>query len=115
MNTEKQIKNYAVRQNNWIKANNLKKGDRVRIKKAHESYSHGWDNCWSSNNNNQYPSMDDAVGTIGTVYRVPVKHLFPGYPDAFGIQLLDGNDSKNINNCTSGGYSYPYTVLEKVQ
>lgn len=87
MNTKKQVKNYIVRQNNWIKANDIKKGDTVLVLRSHENNSKGWQNHW------EY-LMNNAIG-----YTFQIINLF-----ITGIHLKD-----NIYH-----FQYPYTVLVKV-
>lgn len=84
MNTDKQIKNYIQRQKNWIKANNLKLGDRVLVRKAHPSNEKGWNNEWIG-------SMDESIGEMCKVIYISDQEIF-------------------LNNF----YGYPYTVLQKV-
>jgi intein/homing endonuclease len=84
MNTIKQIRNYKVRQDNWVKANNLKVGDKVIIKKRHESHTKGWSNSWVN-------EMDDKVKTV--------QHIKAIRWD--GIELCNE-------------LAYPYTVLQKL-
>lgn len=40
-------KSYQERQEEWIKANNLKVGDKVKVVKEVESYKDGWGNFWT--------------------------------------------------------------------
>ena len=80
---------YEVRQYNWLKANDIGEGDKVRIVRKAEGYKDGWDNTWLD-------SMDDEVGKVGTV--------------------VEDSGNKGIVVDTDGGHwSYPYFVLEKVE
>ena len=85
MQNIKQIKNYIVRQNNWLKANNIKPGDKLRVTKKHPSESKGWGNIWVD-------KMDDYVGK-----KVTFISSFP-----LGIRLEEAP------------FAFPYTVLQKL-
>lgn len=39
-------KSYQERQDEWIKANNLKVGDKVKVVREAIDYENGWENCW---------------------------------------------------------------------
>ena len=43
---QKDINNYIARQNNWIKANNIKEGSLVLVTRKEKSRSKGWDDGW---------------------------------------------------------------------
>lgn len=103
MNTEKQIKNYIQRQKNWIKANNLKPGDRVLVRKTRQSESKGWDNVW---NKSPKSNMDTLVGKIVTVTAVPCKN-----GAKYGISF---DATEFLGTYAVGSWSLPYTVLQKV-
>lgn len=80
---------YVERQDEWLKANNIAGGDKVRIVRRAESHEDGWDNNWPAR-------MDDDVGKVGFV--------------------VEDNGDKGIVVDTENGYwSYPYFVLEKVK
>ena len=82
-------KSYEVRQYNWLKANDIGEGDKVRIVRKAEGYKDGWDNSWPA-------GMDNEVGKVGFV--------------------VEDNGNKGIVVDTDGGHwSYPYFVLEKVE
>jgi hypothetical protein len=89
MNTEKQIKNYITRQNNWLKANNIKEGDKVLVLREHEDTSKGWDAEWNID-------MNKEISTIQ-------KILYICTNKEYGIR------TQNI--ITASDWSYPYTVL----
>ena len=80
---------YEERQAEWVKANNLKVGDKVRIVRKARGKEGGWDNYWTS-------SMNDAVGEVGCV----IKAL-----GASGIGV-------ETDSCS---FDYPYFVLKKVE
>ena len=85
--TEK--KSYEERQDEWLKANNIAGGDKVRIVRKAESYEDGWDNNWPAR-------MDDEVGKVGFV-------------------VEDNGDKGIVVDTENGHWSYPYFVLEKVK
>ena len=85
--TEK--KSYKERQDEWLKANNIAGGDKVRIARKAESYEDGWDNNWTVR-------MDDEVGEVGFV-------------------VEDNGDKGIVVDTENGRWSYPYFVLEKVK
>ena len=77
-------KSYGECQAEWVKANNLKPGDKVRILRTAENKEDGWGATW-------IPLMDKTVGEIGTVI-----------------------DISNFNGIRVDCWIYPYFVLEKV-
>ena len=79
--------NYLEKQDEWIKSNVLKVGDKVLVKSKAESYKQGWDNCWLS-------CMDDAVGKIHSITR---------FNGGSGIGL------------DFSVYNFPYFVLESAE
>lgn len=79
---------YEERQAEWIKENDIKTGDKVRIVRKARDNEGGWDNNWA-------PSMSDAVGEVGCVIEDP---------SASGIRV-------ETDDCS---FAYPYFVLEKV-
>ena len=79
-------KSYKERQAEWVKANNIKEGVKVKIFRKAESYEDGWIDIWLG---------DADVGKIGVIN---------------GIQP---NNIKVKTNTSS--YWYPYFVLEKVE
>lgn len=87
---EKEMKkSYIERQDEWIKKNDLKIGDKVRLIRKAESVEDGWPNVW--------PCAAD--GWIGNILRV-----------------MD-IDSQNIvcyNPDSDAWFGFPYFVLEKV-
>lgn len=93
MNIEKQIRNYIQRQSNWIKANNLKPGDKVLIRR-YPPYQSGWQATWSD-------LMDKYIGKIVTVKST--DHVSnEGYKN--GITFEE-----------TGPFVFPYTILQKVE
>ena len=76
---------YKERQAEWIKANNIKEGDKVKILRKAESHEDGWDDIW----------VGDEVGKIGVIDVI--------YPD--NIRVKTNTES----------HWYPYFVLEKVE
>lgn len=76
-------KSYKERQAEWVKANNLKPGDKVRILRTAEDNEDGWGAIWMS-------LMDETVGEIGTVIEV-----------------------SNYSGICVDYWFYPYFVLEK--
>lgn len=84
---EEEKKSYEERQEEWVKANNIKAGDKVRVLRKAESHEDGWTNTWASD-------MDEAIGNIRVV-----REFY-----ATGIELDD-----------PASYRYPYFVLEKVE
>ena len=85
----KKEKPYEERQAEWIKENDIKVGDKVRIVRKARDNEGGWDNNWA-------PSMSDAVGKVGCVIEDP---------RASGIRV-------ETDDCS---FAYPYFVLEKVE
>lgn len=84
---------YAERQEKWIKENNLKVGDLVRVTRKADSHEDGWTNLWAQD-------MDKAVGEVGTVSHIPSDFRECSIEvDVLGIGL----------------FLYPYFVLEKVK
>ena len=73
----------------WIRDNNVKVGDYVKITRKAQDYENGWDNVWSS-------EMDEYVGKIVKVLRTDI------YEE--GISL----------SCSGTCYFFPYFVLKKV-
>ena len=82
-------KSYKERQAEWIKENNLKPGDKVRILRKTEDYENGWQNGWTH-------SMEGSIGEICTVI------------EDCGC---DGIEVKS----SQGTWGYPYFVLEKAE
>lgn len=81
-------RSYAERQAEWVKENNLKLGDKVKvIKKSEKDWDEDW--CWVS-------EMDKTVGTIMTVCGIR--------SGAISLEMRCGK------NC-----GYPYYCLEKVK
>ena len=81
---------YEERQAEWVKANNIKVGDKVRITRKCESHENGWKNAWVS-------LMNSEVGKVLEITREPEKR---------GI-FLGGE--------YFGGAYFPYFILEKVE
>lgn len=87
---EKEMKkSYEERQDEWIKKNDLKIGDRVRVIRKAESDEDGWSAVWAA-------EMDAVVGKAGVVKRFLGN---VGIRVSFDKELL---------------WSLPYFVLEKV-
>lgn len=84
---------YAERQEKWIKENNLKVGDLVRVTRKADSHEDGWANLWAQD-------MDEAVGRVGTVSHISANLA----------ELGIGVDAPGV-----GEFMYPYFVLEKVE
>ena len=82
-------KSYEERQDEWLKANDIAGGDKVRIVRRAESHEGGWDNTWPA-------LMDDDVGKVGFV-------------------VEDNGDKGIVVDTENGHWSYPYFVLEKVK
>ena len=82
-------KSYEERQDEWLKANDIAGGDKVRIRRKAESHEDGWDNTWPA-------LMDDDVGKVGFV-------------------VEDNGDKGIVVDTENGHWSYPYFVLEKVK
>lgn len=82
-------KSYEERQDEWLKANDIAGGDKVRIVRRAESHEDGWDNTWPA-------LMDDDVGKVGFV-------------------VEDNGDKGIVVDTENGHRSYPYFVLEKVK
>ena len=80
---------YGDLERKWVKDNDVKAGDYVKITRKAQSFEDGWDNVWSS-------EMDEYVGKIVKVLRTDI----PGE----GISL----------SCSGSCYFFPYFVLEKV-
>lgn len=80
---------YEMRQYNWLKANDIGEGDKVRIARKAEDYDGGWNNNWAK-------SMDGEVGKVGFV-------------------VEDNGDRGIVIDTENGHWSYPYFVLEKVE
>lgn len=78
-------KPYKERQAEWVKENNLKVGDKVRILRTAEDMEDGWGTVWSI-------FMNETIGEIGTVI-----------------------DISTYNGIRVGSWNYPYFVLEKVE
>ena len=80
---------YEDCQDEWIKANNLKRGDKVRILRKAKAYENGWRNGW----------VDSMDGTVGKVCYVIADC------GCDGIKL----------GTSQGSWRYPYFILEKVE
>lgn len=78
---------YIDRQNEWIKKNDIKIGDQVKVTRIASGFESGWGNMWVD-------CMDKQVGKILRVKRIAEIHS--------GIQLDDN-------------FYYPFFVLEKVK
>lgn len=90
---EKKVKkSYTERQDEWIKKNDLKIGDRVRITRKAGNYEDGWGVSWAS-----FP-MDSFIGKEACVR------------DINGGAGIHAECEKDF-----GGWNFPYFVLEKVE
>lgn len=85
-------KSYEERQNEWIKENDIKVGDIVRVTHKATDNEYGWCNVWAS----------DMNPTVGKEFRVS-----PDQDYRYGIAL-------DTENFIGEDYQYPYFVLEKV-
>lgn len=81
-------KSYEERQKEWIAANNIKLGDKVRILRKARDHENGWLNRWGG------LEMDREVGKIGRVTSI------------FSDIRVDTD---------TNWFFYPYFVLEKVE
>ena len=77
-------------QQKYVKATNLKPGDKVKVLRKANSYEFCWINKWS-------PKMDKYVGKIVTVDTVDMEN---------GIVIHDSNDRTF--------WGFPFFVLEKI-
>ena len=82
---------YEERQAEWMKANNIKVGDKVKVIRKCKSGENGWDDTWLR-------IMDIAVGKVLKII---------GEPRTLGILL-------EVEGFSRGAY-FPYFVLEKVE
>ena len=80
---------YAERQAEWIKANDINVGDKVRITRKARDCESGWGNVWT-------PSMDRFIGEICEVTSIGAK--------PYGLTIKEDDES----------FCFPYFVLEKV-
>lgn len=80
---------YKEKQKQWIKENNVKVGDKVKIIKKSFDGDNGWHVCWVT-------TMDTAVNKTGIIIDIE--------EDAIGINVED-----------IGVFYYPYHILEKVK
>ena len=81
---------YEKRQDKWVRENNLKVGDKVRVVGEADSHQDDWCDVW----------VEDMYSYVGNVCTVM------GFEGEQGIQLK--------HTCVSY-YSFPYFVLEKVE
>lgn len=82
-------KSYEERQEEWIAANNIKLGDKVRILRKAEDGEEGWGNVWGGSN------ADKTVGKIGIIHSISLREI-------------------RVDTDTNW-FWYPYFVLEKVE
>lgn len=86
---------YARKQKEWIKKNNIKVGDKVKITKKVNSLEDGWGCHWNG-------EMNSAVGKCGKIISIDDEEEARNT----GILIIvDGYDE----------YWYPYFILEKVE
>lgn len=83
---------YIKKQNQWIKENNLKTGDKVKITRKAKDYEKGWHNTWDS-------ILD---GEIGNINKIVVNESENDCGMGVYIKSLEGF------------WYIPYFVLEKV-
>ena len=83
---------YAERAKKWIKENDLKKGDYVKVVRKAKDYEDGWDGRWTK-------ERDDFIGKV-----IPVSDI----GESTGVIL-------SYCCCDWAGYDFPYFVLEKVE
>ena len=81
---EKEL-SYEERQVEWFRANNIRRGDKVRIVRKAESHEGGWSDIWVGN----------EVGKIGVIDVI--------HPDNIRVKT------------NTASHWYPYFVLEKVE
>ena len=82
---------YEERQSEWLKANNIKIGDHVRVTRIARDYEDGWPNEWIG------LSMNPSINKVCKIVDIH---------DRFGISLHFG---------VYNSWSFPYFVLEKVE
>lgn len=86
--TSKDYKSYKEKQEEWIKENNIKIGDKVKITKKSFDGDNGWKAVWLA--------LMDATVT--------------------GIGIINNIDKEGINIKTDKGiFWYPYHILEKIK
>lgn len=87
---EKEMKkSYIERQDEWIKKNDLKIGDKVRLIRKAESVEDGWPNVWP----------DKVDGWVGKILKV--KEISRGNISCYDFE-------------TNDWFNFPYFVLEKI-
>ena len=96
---EKDIKNYKLRQKIWVKANNLKIGNKVMLLKPHKGYTKGWNMPWVLDKSNEK--------YFNTPLRVTNIH------PKMGIEVMI--PEQTIFGTTYTFVYLPYTVLQKVE
>ena len=87
--TNKGYKSYREKQKQWIKENNIKIGDKVKIIKKSFEGDNGWNLCWIA-------IMDTVINNTGIITSIET--------DSIGIEVT------NV-----GIFYYPYHILEKVE
>lgn len=87
------MKTYLERQKDWVKENNLKEGDKVKVLRSCENGKDGWNNSWVK-------EMDCFIGK-----EFKVDYIYED--EDFGISLE--------NEVFYEQYDFPYFVLEKVK
>jgi hypothetical protein len=80
--------NYIKCQDKWIKENDIKIYDSVKILRIAESYEDGWESQWLAN-------MYGCIGLVGTIVK---------FDSCFGIRVETRDTT----------FLYPYFVLEKI-
>lgn len=88
----KKKESYEERAKKWIRDNDLKVGDYVKVIRRAKDYEDGWDSCWTK-------GMDDFVGKV-----IPVLTI----GEARGVLI-------SLRCCEWIGCDFPYFVLEKVE
>jgi hypothetical protein len=84
-------KSYVERQEDWIKENDIKVGDKVRVVRVKTNYNDKWETSWT-------PELNKYVGRTGTI--TDINFLGMG-----GLALMFEDENEFI---------FPYYELEKV-
>lgn len=92
----KDVRNYEIRQTNWVKANNLTIDDKVIIMRTHNSYSKGWNMPWIL-------EIEKHMNKPLTISAVHPK---------MGIEVIIRERLRS--SITYAFLFVPYTVLQKV-
>ena len=87
--TNKTYKSYKNKQKQWVKENNIKINDKIKIIMKSFKNDNGWNNNWID-------EMDSYIGKIGIINEINDNNIFIIFDD-------------------NRGFSFPYHVLEKVE